>query len=203
MSEKRVSVRLSATGGRQVKAELEGVGEAGKRGFGRLSREMDSANALIAAVEAMLNGVAGRINGFLATINAGLAALGSERQISVIGTLELGRLENSFEGAAAGAGTAAREAFDAAFSTEPLSVPDPGFGDFARSAQANAQVLQDVLSDVSAAATAPLGSVAALSSAVAASGAQAEASLGAARSAAASLEEALTATMKAFSGTWR
>ena len=31
MSEKRVSLRLSATGGRQVKAKLEGVGEAGKR----------------------------------------------------------------------------------------------------------------------------------------------------------------------------
>ncbi|SDX89241.1 phage tail tape measure protein [Roseicitreum antarcticum] len=49
MAEKRVSVRLSATGGRQVKAELEGVGEAGSRGFGRLSREMEGANARLAA----------------------------------------------------------------------------------------------------------------------------------------------------------
>ena len=49
MAEKRVSVRLSATGGRQVRAELEGVGEAGARGFGRLSREMDQANARMAA----------------------------------------------------------------------------------------------------------------------------------------------------------
>jgi hypothetical protein len=49
MTEKRVSVRLSATGGRQVKAELEGVGEAGARGFGRLSREMEMANARLAA----------------------------------------------------------------------------------------------------------------------------------------------------------
>lgn len=48
MTEKRVSVRLSATGGRQVKAELEGVGEAGARGFGRLSREMEGANARLA-----------------------------------------------------------------------------------------------------------------------------------------------------------
>ena len=38
MAEKRVSVRLAAVGGRQVRAELEGVGEAGARGFGRLSR---------------------------------------------------------------------------------------------------------------------------------------------------------------------
>ena len=49
MAEKRVSVRLSATGGRQVRAELEGVGEAGSRGFGRLSREMALANARMAA----------------------------------------------------------------------------------------------------------------------------------------------------------
>jgi hypothetical protein len=38
MAEKRVSVRLVAVGGRQVRAELEGVGEAGARGFGRLCR---------------------------------------------------------------------------------------------------------------------------------------------------------------------
>ncbi len=49
MAEKRVSVRLVAKGGRQVRAELEGVGEAGARGFGRLSREMDLANARVAA----------------------------------------------------------------------------------------------------------------------------------------------------------
>ncbi len=49
MTEKRVSVRLAAVGGRQVRAELEGVGEAGARGFGRLSREMESANARLAA----------------------------------------------------------------------------------------------------------------------------------------------------------
>ncbi len=48
MAEKRVSVRLAATGGRQVRAELEGVGEAGKRGFGRLSREMEEANRRLA-----------------------------------------------------------------------------------------------------------------------------------------------------------
>jgi|AntAceMinimDraft_1070359.scaffolds.fasta_scaffold21227_2 hypothetical protein len=49
MAEKRVSVRLSVTGGRQVRAELEGVGEAGTRGMGRLSRELDQANARMAA----------------------------------------------------------------------------------------------------------------------------------------------------------
>ena len=153
-----------------------------------------AANALITAVEAMLNGVASRINGFLETINSGLSALGSERQISLIGNLELGRLENTFAGAAADAGTAAREAFDAAFSATPIAVPDLGFGEFAQTAQANAQVLQDVLSEVGAAATAPLESVAALSAAVAASGADAEASLGTARATALDLEEAMAAT---------
>ena len=49
MAEKRVSVRLAAVGGRQVRAELEGVGEAGSKGFGRLSREMEAANARMAA----------------------------------------------------------------------------------------------------------------------------------------------------------
>ncbi|SUZ32932.1 hypothetical protein ROE7235_02698 [Roseibaca ekhonensis] len=49
MAEKRVSVRLGAVGGRQVRAELEGVGEAGARGFGRLSREMEAANTRLAA----------------------------------------------------------------------------------------------------------------------------------------------------------
>ncbi|WP_323004715.1 hypothetical protein [Denitromonas sp.] len=49
MSEKRVFVRLAAVGGRQVKAELQGVGEAGGRGMRRLSTEIDSANARLAA----------------------------------------------------------------------------------------------------------------------------------------------------------
>jgi hypothetical protein len=49
VTEKRVSVRLAAVGGRQVRAELEGVGEAGSRGFGRLSREVEAANTRLAA----------------------------------------------------------------------------------------------------------------------------------------------------------
>ena len=48
MVEKRVSVRLAAVGGKQVKAEFEGIGEAGKRGFGKASREMEIANARLA-----------------------------------------------------------------------------------------------------------------------------------------------------------
>ena len=52
MAEKRVSVRLAVVGGREVRAELEGVGEAGNRGFGRLGREMEAANARLAAFSA-------------------------------------------------------------------------------------------------------------------------------------------------------
>lgn len=56
MAEKRVSVRLAATGGRQVRAELEGVGEAGKRGFGRLSQEMEAANRRLAGFARRVRG---------------------------------------------------------------------------------------------------------------------------------------------------
>ncbi len=49
MAEKRVSVRLAAVGGRQVRAELEGIGEAGAKGFGRLSSEMELANTRLAS----------------------------------------------------------------------------------------------------------------------------------------------------------
>ena len=45
MAEKRVSVRLAAVGGKQVRAELEGVGNAGVKGFGRMSKEAEIANA--------------------------------------------------------------------------------------------------------------------------------------------------------------
>jgi hypothetical protein len=49
MAEKRVSVRLVAEGGRQVRAELEGIGDAGARGFDRLSTEMELANTRLAS----------------------------------------------------------------------------------------------------------------------------------------------------------
>ena len=65
MAEKRVNVRLAAVGGKQVRAELEGVGGAATRGFGRLSHEMEAANARLAAF-------AGRAR--IAAAAAGLAA---------------------------------------------------------------------------------------------------------------------------------
>ena len=69
MAEKRVSVRLVAEGGRQVRAELEGIGEAGTRGFGRLSSEMELANVRLGSF-ARKAGIA------LAAVTAAAAAAG-------------------------------------------------------------------------------------------------------------------------------
>lgn len=69
MAEKGVSVRLVAEGGRQVRAELEGIGEAGTRGFGRLSSEMELANARLGSF-ARKAGIA------LAAVTAAAAAAG-------------------------------------------------------------------------------------------------------------------------------
>jgi hypothetical protein len=69
MSEKRVSVRLVAVGGRQVRAELEGIGAAGARGFGRLSSEMTAANARLA-------GFASKAGIALAALTAAATAAG-------------------------------------------------------------------------------------------------------------------------------
>ncbi|WP_444453253.1 phage tail tape measure C-terminal domain-containing protein [Rhodobacter capsulatus] len=69
MAEKRVSVRLVAEGGRQVRAELEGIGAAGARGFGRLSSEMELANTRLA-------GFARKAGVALAAVTAAAAAAG-------------------------------------------------------------------------------------------------------------------------------
>ena len=69
MAEKKVSVRLSAVGGRQVRAELDGIGEAGARGFGRLSSEMELANT-------RLVGFARKAGIALAAVTAAAAAAG-------------------------------------------------------------------------------------------------------------------------------
>jgi len=156
-----------------------------------------AANALITGVEAMLNGVGQRINGFLEGINVGLETLGIERRISLIGNLELGRIENPFAGSAAEAGTQARDAFQAAFTAEPIALPDLGLGTYAQEARAEAEALRETLAGVVEAATAPLESIAALREAIAASGLEAEAGLMGARAAADGLEESLDATGEA------
>ena len=54
MSEKRVSVRLRAEGGGQVRAEFEGVGDSGERAFARIGRQADATGALIRRLTGVL-----------------------------------------------------------------------------------------------------------------------------------------------------
>jgi hypothetical protein len=87
MAEKRVSVRLAAVGGRQVRAELEGVGEAGARGFGRLGREMEAANARLAAFSrrvrvAAAAAVAAATAAGVAVIRSGLASVDAQAKLA-------------------------------------------------------------------------------------------------------------------------
>ncbi|NDW45376.1 phage tail tape measure C-terminal domain-containing protein [Ruegeria sp. PrR005] len=87
MAEKRVSVRLAAVGGRQVRAELEGVGEAGSRGFGRLSREMEAANTRLAAFSrrvrvAAAAAVAAATAAGVAMIHSGLQTVDAQAKLA-------------------------------------------------------------------------------------------------------------------------
>ncbi|MFU8899456.1 MAG: phage tail tape measure C-terminal domain-containing protein [Roseinatronobacter sp.] len=135
---------------------------------------IQAANTVIGAVESMLNGVASRINGFIGSINAALARLpdwASDRlQIGSIGSLEIGRLDNPFAGAAAAAGTAAREAFAAAFNAEPLAAPDIGLRAYAEGARAAADEVSSISRALRDLAGAPMQSVAALREAMASAG---------------------------------
>ena len=47
-AERRVSVRFNVVGGKEVKAELEGIGSSGEKSFRRLSHEMEAANQRVA-----------------------------------------------------------------------------------------------------------------------------------------------------------
>ena len=87
MAEKRVSVRLAAVGGRQVRSELEGVGEAGKRGFGRLSAEMEAANRRLAAFSrrvklAAAAAVAAATAAGVAVIRSGLQTVDAQAKLA-------------------------------------------------------------------------------------------------------------------------
>ena len=87
MAEKRISVRLAAVGGRQVRVELEGIGEAGTKGFGRLSSEMERANTRLAgfaskagiALAAMTTAAAAA---GVAMIRSGLDTIGAQADMA-------------------------------------------------------------------------------------------------------------------------
>jgi hypothetical protein len=87
MARKDVSVRLSATGGRQVKAELTGIGAAGATSFKRLGSEMDKANLRFAALARRARVVGAVIAGALtaATVGAvrsGLQAIDAQAKLA-------------------------------------------------------------------------------------------------------------------------
>ncbi|MFO1046316.1 MAG: phage tail tape measure C-terminal domain-containing protein [Geminicoccaceae bacterium] len=87
MAEKRVSVRLAVVGGREVRAELEGVGEAGNRGFGRLGREMEAANSRLAAFSARVKvataaAVAAAAAAGIAMVRSGLATVDAQAKLA-------------------------------------------------------------------------------------------------------------------------
>jgi hypothetical protein len=106
----------------------------------------------------MLNGVVSRINGFIGGINQGLEALGSERRISLVPDLDLGEIENRFEGAATAATTAAQAAFDRAFEDNPLTAPDLGLTDAANRALESANLYRGAARDLAEGTRAPLES---------------------------------------------
>ena len=150
---------------------FEGAYEAIKAIWGMLPAAIgdlafQAANSLIDGVEAMLNGVVSRINTFIGGINQGLEALGSERRISIIPDLELGQIENRFEGAATAATTAAQSAFDRAFADNPLTAPDLGLTAAANTALATANTYRGAARDLAEGARAPLASWQALRDAV-------------------------------------
>lgn len=87
MAEKRVSVRLAAVGGKQVRAELEGVGDAGARGFGRMSREAELANAKLSAFATRVKiaagvAVAASIAAGVAMVKSGLETIDTQANLA-------------------------------------------------------------------------------------------------------------------------
>jgi hypothetical protein len=87
MAEKRVSVRLAAVGGKQVRAELEGVGDAGAKGFGRMSKEAELANARLSAFAARVKiaaavAVAAAAAAGIAMIKSGLETIDAQANLA-------------------------------------------------------------------------------------------------------------------------
>ena len=142
---------------------FEGAYEAIKAIWGLLPAAIgdlafQAANSLVDGVKAMLNGVVSRINGFIGGVNQGLEALGSERRISLVPDLDLGEIENRFEGAASAATTAAQAAFDRAFEDNPLTAPDLGLTEAANRALESANLYRGAARDLAEGARAPLES---------------------------------------------
>ncbi|MDO5606115.1 MAG: tape measure protein [Paracoccus sp. (in: a-proteobacteria)] len=134
-----------------------------------------AANGLIAGVEAMLNGVVTRINQFIAGINWALSALPDWAvgeggvELKPLDALDLGRIDNPFEGAAAEAGRAAADAFAAGFNQTYIEAPAI-FADLADEAAIAAAAHLEAAGQLAEAVTRPLESWQALKDAMADTG---------------------------------
>lgn len=158
-----------------------------------------AANGLISGVEAMLNAVVGRINRFIEGLNAALALLpdwATGEGGVAIGTLtpvDLGRVDNPFEGAAAAAGTAAADAFRAAMGKTYIDTPDL-FGEMAGAARDRVAAYREAAGMLAEAAARPMTAWQALKAAIFGTGAESAAALDEASAAASDLTDTLAET---------
>ncbi len=63
MTEKRISVRLAAVSSKQVRAKLGGVDDTGVKGFGRMPKEAEIANARLDKALIDVSGLWGAVGG--------------------------------------------------------------------------------------------------------------------------------------------
>lgn len=139
-------------------------------------------NSLISGIESMLNGVVTRINNFLSGLNDALGSLPAFMQpegglgIGLLDTVQLGRVDNPFEGAASAAGAAAGEAFRAAMGQTYVDSPNL-FGGMADDARGRASGYAEAAGMLANAASRPLTAWQALKDAVSGAGQEGEAAL--------------------------
>lgn len=122
---------------------FEGAYEAIKAVWGLLPAAIgeiviNAANNVITGVNDMIAKAIQPINDFIASVNSGLAAMGSTRVIPPIEPPSLPTITNKFAGAGAAAANAASTAFDSAFQTNPLEMPEFAGSLLESASQANA-----------------------------------------------------------------
>lgn len=151
----QATVELVVSGANAYVNSYQGAFDAIKAIWGALPAVIGdlvytAASAMIGGVEAMINGVISRINLFISGINAALSKLPEWAtgegglQMGVVAEVNLGRLENEFQGATVQAAKDAASAFTAAFDENPFQAPDLGLKAWAEGAQADLDALRAV-----------------------------------------------------------
>ncbi|WP_158966259.1 phage tail tape measure protein [Chachezhania sediminis] len=118
-----------------------------------------AANMMVEAVGEMLNSVVDKINSFITKVNDKIPETLKARfgTFGVVGTVELGGIDNPFAGAAEEAARAAGEAFKDGFNTDTFSGPDTsGIAQLADDAERAADNARLASSTLGALATSPL-----------------------------------------------